>query len=144
METTWIVLANDCRLRVFEIQGSEGTLHEIVDFLSPKGKMDIKKSYETIQPDSFTHSHSTCADDNEADVCNGLAQQASLFSKQISSYIERARQNECFGKMRIVGSRGFLKLLREDMTDKAKCLVEKEFINDAISFEQPILEKYFK
>lgn len=38
MEPTWIVLANESRLRVFELQ-VDGLLHEIVDFLSPKGKM---------------------------------------------------------------------------------------------------------
>lgn len=144
MEATWVVLANDCRLRVFEIQGSVGILHEIVDFLSPKGKADIKKAFETIQPDSFTCSDSASADNNEADVWNALAHQGDLFSKQISSYIERARKNRCFAKMRIVGSRGFLKLLREYMTEDAKCLIEKEFVDDAINFEQPILEKYFK
>ena len=145
METTWIVLASDCRLRVFEFQGNEKISYEIVDFLSPKGKMYIRKSHEGIQHDSLTRNHSTCADDNnEADQCNGLAQQGNLFSKQISSYIERARQNGCFEKMKIIGSEKFLKLLRQDMSEKAKCLVEKEFIDDAMGFEQPILEKYFK
>src|ERR1700712_4985301 len=117
MEATWVVLANDCRLRVFKIQGSDGIFHEIVDFLSPKGKIDIKKNFETVQPDLFKRSHSACADSNEADVGNALTHQGNLFSKQISGYIERARINRCFTKMRIVGSRGFLKLLREDMTE---------------------------
>jgi hypothetical protein len=144
METTWIVLANDCRLRVFEIRGSGGILHEIVDFLSPEGRMCVEKDFGTIRNNSFTRSHSKCAGNNKADSCNALARQGDLFSKQISSYIERARQNGRFEKMRIIGSGGFLKLLHENMPEKVKCLIEKEFVDDSISFEQPFFEKYLK
>lgn len=144
METTWIVLANDRRLRVFELPSSNGILHEVVDFLSPKGKKYIQKDFEPIQPSSFTHGQSTNADNYQVDVEHELVHQEDLFSKQISSFIERGRLSGCFEKMRIIGSRGFLNLLRENMTEKAKCIIEKEFIDDAINFEPPILEKYIK
>jgi hypothetical protein len=106
--------------------------------------MDVKKNFEPDHPELLTPSHSTSADNNGSDVCNALIQQQNYFSKQISNFIERARQNGCFAKMRVVGSGGFLKILREDMTEKAKCLIEKEFIDDTISFEKPMLEKYLK
>ena len=144
METTWIVLADDSRLRVFEIQGSKGILYEVVDFLSSEGKGEIRKNFEIIQFDLFTHDQSTRADKNECDFQNVLIQQRKLFSKQISGYIERSRQKRCFAKIRIIGSKGFLKLLRDDMSESAKCLVEKEFIDDSINFEHPVSEKYFK
>ena len=143
METTWIVVANDSRLRVFEIRGDGGILHEVVDFLSPKGKMLAKKAFHADQHPPLASNHFTCSGMNEADLSKALFP-GDVFSKQISSYIERARCSRRFAKLRIIGCAVFLELLRTNMTEATKRIIEKELVRDTISFENPMLEKYLE
>lgn len=143
METTWIVVANDSQLRVFEIRGDGGILHDVVDFLSPKGKMLAEKAFEANQLPPLASNHLTCSGIDEADLSKAPLQ-GDVFSKQISSYIERARCSRRFAKLRIIGCAVFLELLRTNMTEATKHIIEKELVWDTLSFESPLLEKYLE
>ena len=50
METTWIVVAYDSRLSVFEIRGYCEFLHQVVDFLSQNRKILSEKDSVVNQP----------------------------------------------------------------------------------------------
>lgn len=144
MEPMWIVLANESRLRVFELQADGRFLHEIVDFLSPKGRMRSEKVLGVARYDLLASNNSAGADaDADEDrTSSTLVRQGDLFSRQVSGFIERARRTGRFAKLHIIGSGEFIELLRENMTEAAKRILEKELVKDVLNFERPVLEKY--
>jgi protein required for attachment to host cells len=142
MEITWIIVADQTRLRVFEIAGGTVNLYEIVDFLSPEGRMRVQVPLENVQQGSFENGEPVSTGTDEASKSSARCGQSDLFSKQISSYVERARLGRRFTKLRIIAPLDFLGLLRKNMSEAVTQSIEDEVVHNLVNFEKTSIEKF--
>lgn len=133
METTWLVVASKHRLRVFEVLVQIGVLSEVVDFVSPNGRLRISSSEPSVSSNGVDCEQFESTSNNDANV--SATRSDELFSMQISSYIDKARRARQFTKLRIVSSYDFLVLLHKNLSDIAKQSIEQEVVQNLINFE---------
>lgn len=129
MDTTWIVVADRSRARIFEEVRSPRAMQEIADFVNPLGRArhsDLTTDAEGRSRSSSlgTRAHSespgTTADTHEAEC----------FSREIAGYLESARNDHRYSRLWIVAAPKFLAMLRKSLSREARKLVEEEIDKD--------------
>ena len=142
METIWVLVADQHRLRVFEILEKDGNFHEVVDFLSPKGRLSTRSASESASEYAIGNTNLGRADGSA--TTNFPSQDDELFCKQISSYLENARRGSRFTKLRIIAPLDFLILLRNNMGKRARQSVEGVVVHDLANVESINAEAFLR
>src|SRR5262245_4730716 len=109
--TTWIVVADSSRARLFEETVRGAPLSEIVDFANTEGRAknrdltsDAQGRYSSKGELGKTHS-------DAADIA-AVEHATDLFAKQIADYLESARARNRFSTLLIMAPPKFLGKLR--------------------------------
>jgi protein required for attachment to host cells len=137
MDTTWIVVADSCRARVFE-QGDKH-LREIEDMVNPgehasnmrkdgDGKLHGRNERiqgHVIAPPSVPVEHE---DD--------------LFARSIGQYLDQARTARRYGRLRVIAAPKFLGLMRSNLHKEVQKMVEQELPKDISMFSLHQIEAY--
>lgn len=133
MAATWILVTNEHRLRVVEVLEQSRSFYEVVDFFSPKGRTSNQ-----FACNSASESASMAINPNGAnDSANGelWTRDDTLFCKQVSNYLERARRRGCFTQLRIIAPLDFLNLLRNNMSSETNQSVKGVVVQDLANIE---------
>lgn len=142
METIWILLADQNRLRVFEILEKIGTVREVVDFLSPRGRMRIPLACEITNEDAKEPIDPQEASKGaEAEI---TPRDDELFSKQICNFMENARRRGRFTKLRIVAPCEFLEILCKSMSKGVKQSIEGEIVHSLFTNGTADVEEFLR
>jgi protein required for attachment to host cells len=143
MQTTWILAADNSRVRVFQELDQEHHLQEVQDFAHPKGHAsghefdtDAKGRFfgkgvgnqgHTAEPDSSPLQH-----ENE------------IFSKEVGDFLDKARNEHRYDKLHVIAPPRFLGLLRKNISKETQKLVGEEIVRDISWQSQHEIEEFVR
>jgi protein required for attachment to host cells len=143
MQTTWTLVADSSRARIFEQHGTDGTLAELEDFINPAGRAadtelgaDEKGRFygkgeryqsHTAEPAVTPHEHQT-----------------QLFANSVIQYLEHAHGEHRFHRLSLIAPAKFLGLIRADMSKELHRLVVEEMSKDISGWSRHEIEIYLK
>ncbi|HJV81504.1 host attachment protein [Noviherbaspirillum sp.] len=144
MQTTWIIAADEHRARIFEVEGAQqANFHEIEDFVSPEGRMREQDLTSDAKGRYSDNSRRVVGHTAEPNVSQAQHQQE-LFAKQIGEYLDKARMEQRYDKLRVIAFSKFLGMLRKNLSKESQQLVEEEVSKDITWFDDKEIENYIK
>ena len=129
METTWIVVADPSRARIFEEVRSPRSLQEIADFVNPLGRA----SHRELTSDAAGRSRSTGLGTRAHSESPGTTQdthEAERFARELADHLEKARTAHRYETLWLVAAPRFLAMLRKSVSREVMKLIEQEIDKD--------------
>lgn len=139
MHSTWIVVADAGRGRIFEMQ-QKGHLVEIEDFANPAERernadlrtdahgrfygMGERQEGHTVEPPVSPKEH-----------------EAELFASHIAEYLDKARNGNKYSSLRLIAAPSFLGVLRNKLGKEVMKLVDQELDQDLTKISARELEQ---
>lgn len=137
METTWIVVADSSRARVFE-QGDKH-LREIEDILNPHGRSGMLRKDD----DGKFQDRNKRIPGHVAEAPTGpVAHENDLFARNIGHYLDQARTARRYGRLRLIVAPKFLGLMRGKLNKEVQKMVAQELPKDIAMFSLHQIEAY--
>lgn len=140
MQTTWIVVADSSRARIFEKRELDAHLEEVDDFVNAAGRAE----YQDINTDrggSFgskggaqTHTSQPQASPAE--------HSAELFSREVTQFLDEAHDDQRYERLCVIAAPKFLGLLRSNLSKRVEDMVEEELPKDISNFTARQIEDY--
>lgn len=143
MQTTWIVAADEHRARIFEVEGVESNFHEIEDFINPEGRMREQDLTSDAKGRYFGKGERVMGHTAEPNVSKTQHEQ-DMFAKQISDYLDKARMEHRYDKLRVIAFSKFLGMLRKNMSKESQRLVVDEVSKDITGFDEKEIKEYIR
>lgn len=142
MQTTWIVTADEHRVRIFEVEGKQNHFHEVEDFINPEARFS-ERDFNTDAKGRYFCKGQGAGDTSDPRV-TAAQHTTDLFSKSIGAYLDKARLEHRYDKLRLIAFPKFLGALRKHLSKEAQQLVEDEISKDISNFEPRRIENYIK
>lgn len=141
--TTWIIAADEHRARIFEVENAEEHFREIENFLNPEARLREQDLNTDAEGRYFGKRERTIGHTAEPDV-NATTHKTDLFSKSVSAYLEKARIEHRYDKLKLIAFPKFLGMLRKNLSKEAQQLVDEEVSKDISGLELKQIEEYVK
>jgi protein required for attachment to host cells len=142
--TTWIVVADSSRARIFETPERGREIHEIEDFVNPSAR-GPDRDLQTGADGRFHTKYGTGkAGHTVAPKIDPGRHEAELFAKRVGEYVDKARAEVRYDKLCLVAPPGFLGLLRGNLGKESRKLMQKEFAKDLSQLAGPAILAYVK
>ncbi len=113
MSTTWVLVADTSRARIFQAKGPLGPLHEIETLLHPESRLHARDLTSDLPGRSFD-SHGQGRHSMEMDV-DPKQHETLIFVKQISDRLDSAKEGGEFEQLILVAPPALLGLLRKQL-----------------------------
>lgn len=127
MKSTWILVADSTRARIFTAESPSSPLEEIEDFSHTEGRLhdremtsDLPGKIKSVGGGGHAFEQPTDPKKHEADT----------FAHRVSQYLEEAHNADRFEQLLIVAAPAFLGLLRNNLPEQIKKLVRFELDKD--------------
>lgn len=143
MQTTWYIVADEHRARIFEAEGALEDLHAVEDFISPEGRMREQELASDAEGRYYGKGDGVSGQSGEPNVSKTQHAQQ-LFAKEVCDYLDRARADHRYDKLCVIAFSKFLGMLRENMSKEARQLVEDEIAKDISGLDERQIEAYIK
>ncbi|WP_312512598.1 host attachment protein [Massilia sp.] len=147
MQTTWIMVANAGRARIFSESDPSQPLQEVEDMVSPAAHLrELDLVTDKMSPTSAANTgHNIGGTQGVAGQHNGKAgapnnqyqpaqtpseHEAEKFAKDISNYLKQAHGENRFGQLIISASPEFLGTLRKNLDTQVQQLIKHEINKD--------------
>ena len=138
--TTWVVVADSSRGKIYVQDKPGGELQEAVDLVHPSARLqgkDLKSDRAGAHVGAFGQGAHVFAARTEA-----REHEAESFAKEIAERLEGARNGGEFQKLVLMAPPEFLGLLREQLGDELRKLVVEEIAKDLVTRSaDEVLEK---
>ena len=123
MNTTWILVADSSRAKLFVAETHTSSLEEIEDFDHPEGRQ-----HEQLLTSDLPGRNAGAASSHHAldDETSPKQQEAIGFAKLITKRLNNARKDHLYGQLIVVAAPAFLGLLRENMNADTEKLIALE------------------
>ncbi len=137
--TTWIIVANGSRARVFSAKSSTGSIEEIETLIHPEGRVHEQTLTSDLPGRTFDRAgpgrHAM-----EAKV--GTKQQKQIgFATRVADYVEAARENHKYRSLFVVAAPNFLGLIRSKLTRDTTACVDFWMDKDLTSLSKEEIRK---
>ena len=126
--STWIIVADSSRARIFSMEDVRSPLQEITDMLHPASRLREQDIGTDRQGRTFD-SRGQGRHAKEGDV-SIKKQEAINFSREIANYLDSGCNKNLFEKLIIIAPPEFLGLLRKDIGNTTKNRVSREIGKD--------------
>ncbi len=113
MSTTWVLVADTTRARIFQAMGPLGPLREIETLLHPESRLHTRDLTSDLPGRSFD-SHGQGRHSMEVNV-DPKQHETLIFVKQISERLDGAKENGEFEQLILVAPPALLGLLRKQL-----------------------------
>lgn len=144
--TTWIVVADSSRARIFEAPNRGRQIEEIMDMVNLAGR-------EAMQ-DIVTDNHDRFQTAGAAGTPNGshsmgraehpAEHEIEMFAKRLSAYVDKARTQVRYDQLCLVAPPKFLGLLRGNLAKESHKLLKREISKDLSKFDAPTILEYVR
>lgn len=142
MQTTWIVAADSSRVRIFEELDAEHHLQEVQDFANPAGHAQ-EQELLTGKPYRRNMSKGDLGGTHDGQPETDPVEHENIkFSKDVDAYLDKARNEHRFDRLRVIAAPHFLGLLRQNLSKETQKLVEEEIDKDISWFDKNEIEKF--
>jgi protein required for attachment to host cells len=160
MQTTWVIAADSNRARIFELTAGD-KLQEIEDMYNPEGRQSGREQVEDAEG-RFSQGGpvggSIGAGGSVGAAVAGARGQGStgqpqetprehdvnMFSKQLVRFLDQARNEHRFDKLRVIAAPKFLGLIRQNMSKEVQKMVEQEIPKDIAWLGNNNVEQYVR
>lgn len=119
MKRSWILVADSSRARVFAADTATSPLTEMKDLMHPEARFHEQKLTSDLpgsQAGNAAGSHHAVGGETDPKHTEAIN-----FSREISQYLEDARNKQAYEHLIVIAAPSFLGLLRENLTsDTAK------------------------
>ncbi|HTH44035.1 MAG TPA: host attachment protein [Oxalicibacterium sp.] len=143
MQTTWIVAADEHRVRIFEMEGKQSNFREIEDFINPEARLAERDLNTDAKGRYFGSGGHGMGHTSEPNV-SATQHTTEVFSKSIGAYLDKARMERRYDKLRLIAFPKFLGALRKHLSKEAQQMVEDEVSKNISNFEPRQIEEYIK
>ena len=142
MQTIWILAADSSRARIFEVADKEQRLREIKDFVNPEGRSSERELQTDMQGRVRGYgqphrAHST----SEMEFGEHATE---LFSKELTRYLDKARNDRQYDKLYLIAPPKFLGLLRSNLGKEVHKLVAEEIGKDLSWLSEHDLDRHLR
>ena len=129
METTWILVADAARARLFRVERPRGELIEEADFVHPEERLP-EHELGADEPGRVRgpggKQHSWGPDE-------GLRErEAGVFATELARHLRAAREQGRFRRLYLVAAPHFLGVLRQELDEHTRALVVDSFDKDLV------------
>lgn len=128
MHATWIVVADEARGRIFEIQ-QQGHLAEIENFVNPSER----ERNSDLRTDAYGRFYGKGERDQGHSAeppVHPREHEAELFALRIAEFLDHARNTNRYSKLYIFAAPRFLGLLRDKLPEEVMKLVDLQLDQD--------------
>jgi protein required for attachment to host cells len=129
MPTTWIVVADSSRARVFEVLDRNETLRELDDLVNPAGRQG-ERDLRTDTRGRFYGRGEQLQGHTAMPNTDPMTHENELFAKTVAHYLEQARVEHRYERLCLIAAPKFLGLLRDKLSKQAQHLVFQELDKD--------------
>jgi len=136
MTTTWVLIADSSRARLFSVEKALAPLREIEAFVNPEGRTKTRDLVSDRQGRSAGNGPNM---DYEV---SPKRQQAMVFAKQISEHLKDGRVGGLFHRLYIAAAPGFLGLLRDKLDPRTAELVVDTVSKDLTQLEPEDIRRH--
>lgn len=160
MPTTWVVAADSNRARIFEMDAAGG-LREIEDMFNPEGRQQMHEQVSDREGDfaqggpargagSMSGAPGTSIGGARGQGSTGEPQETwrehdiNMFSKQLVRYLDQARNEHRFDKLRVIAAPKFLGLMRQNMGKEVQKMVEEEIPKEIAALDSKDVAQYVR
>lgn len=121
--TTWILVADESRARLFKVQAKESQLEEIEDIVHPEGRMQGRE----IARDRLPRTQESVGGARHAiEPHTSVSDKASLeFARELAERLEHGRVDHAYDELVLVAAPRFLGLLRATIGHEVSKLLVK-------------------
>jgi protein required for attachment to host cells len=159
MQTTWVIAADSNRARIFE-ESPDHKLQEIEDMYNPEGRQAdrdvISDEYGKFaqgkggatrpaedHPGARGVGHRMPA--NTADPQESMHEHhLEQFAKEVSRYLDKARTEHRFDKLRVIADPKFLGMMRRNESKEVQKMVEEEIPKELVGLKSHELEQFLR
>ena len=139
MKTTWIVLAESARARIFTLTEPGAKLRERTTLSHPESRLHDRELTSDLPGRTFdSHGQGRHAMEQRHDP---KSHEAEMFAADIAREIERARRDEGFDALVLVAPPKFLGLLRAQLDEGVLELVVAEIGKNLVESDVKTLER---
>ena len=141
--TTWIVAADASRARVYTMETADGTPQRVEEFDNPAGRAhnrDLVHDGDGRYFGKGERNQGHTAPPGESAV----EHEVELFAKRVAGYLDRARIDHKYERLRLVAAPKFLGLLRQNLSKEVDKLVDDAIAKDVSWFDENALADYLK
>lgn len=143
MRTTWALVADGSRARIFELSDISREMRELLDFAHPEGRAHNRDLATDAQGRFYgkgdrTEAHS--APDRAAPV----AHEHQLFARELAEHLEKGRTENRYDRLVLIAPPSFLGLLRSSLSREAQKLVYKTLAKDIVKLDAKEIEPYVR
>ncbi len=139
MKSTWIVVAESARARIFTMSGIGGKLQEITDLSHPESRLHDTELSSDLPGRTFDiqgqgrHGMEPATDPKE--------REAQAFAAEIARHIERGRHEGNFDGLVLIAPPKFLGRLRADLTKPARDALVGELDKNLVEADTKTLQR---
>jgi protein required for attachment to host cells len=133
MITTWVVVAESSRAKLFAWDKPSAPLRELEDLTHPESRLHEQELTTDLPGRAFD----SAGEGRHAmgQVVSPKQEEAVRFAKTIGDRLESGRVEGCFEKLILVAAPQFLGLLRDSLSDNTKKLVVKEINKNLVQHD---------
>ncbi len=122
--TTWVVVADASRARIFSAEGASGPLTEIEDMVHPESRLH-EREMASDEPGT-TFDRGGQGQHGMGNAVDPKQQEATRFAKEVCEELDSARQAGKYDRLYVIAAPAFLGVIRDTMHDATKKLVAAE------------------
>jgi len=140
---TWIVAADASRARVYTMATADETPRPVEEFDNPAGRAhnrDLVTDGDGRYFGKGERNQGHTAPPGESAV----EHEVELFAKRVAGYLDRARIDHKYERLRLVAAPKFLGLLRQNLSKEVDKLVDDAIAKDVSWFDENALADYLK
>ncbi|GMQ75700.1 MAG: hypothetical protein BMS9Abin01_0955 [Gammaproteobacteria bacterium] len=140
MKSTWIVVAESARARIFTMSGAGGRLQEIADLSHPESRLHDTELTSDLPGRAFdSHGQGRHAMEQATDP---KEREAQVFAVEISRYIDRGRREGSFDSLVLVAPPKFLGRLRPELSKTVRGTLIGELDKNLVEADGKTLERH--
>lgn len=136
MTTTWVLVADSSRARLFSVEKALAPLQEIEAFINPEGRartQDLVSDRQGRSPGNGPNMDYDIAPKRQLAI---------QFAKEISEHLKNGRITGLFSKLYIAAAPAFLGLLRDELDARTAELVVETVSKDLTQLEPKEIRRH--
>ena len=143
MRTTWILIADSSRARIFEKKEHEKHLEEVEDFVDSEGRA-TSNELRTDGRGRFYGKGEREQGHTAEPAVSPVEHENDLFAHTLARYLDDARKTNRYDRLYLVAPPKFLGLIRANLEDEVKKMVHGELQKDISTLSVQEVEGYVK
>lgn len=139
MNSTWIVVAESARARIFTVTGSRGDLEEVADLSHPESRLHARELSSDLPGRTFdSHGEGRHGMEQATDLKD---QEAQTFAAEIARHVDRSRLEGSFESLILVAPPKFLGRLRSELSKATRDALIGELDKNLVEADDKTLQR---